>query len=188
MAKPKVIIFDSPSHKVRRSCIAIASAYAQAELGKRSFLTDFFSIVDENVNRMFGLPMSTEAYKDVMNDPTEDFFGYSPDKAYDDMRQYLASKYGYAFFGRVIARKLHRDNITNLYLVNGLCYTESLMAVAHEVKPENVCIVYVDAEETQDRFVVKTPDNIRRFDLPKLPDYSMHKMCVEGCVKGFLEL
>jgi hypothetical protein len=188
MAKPKVIIFDSPSHKVRRSCIAIASAYAQSELSKRSFLTDFFSVVDENVNRMFGLPLSTEAYKDVMDVPTEDFLGYCPAQIYEHMKQYLSNQYGKAFFGRVMARKLHRDNISDLYLVNGLCYIESILAVAYEVEPENVCIVYVDGPTTQERFTTPTPDNIRRFDLPQLDDYSMHKMCVEGCVKGFLEL
>lgn len=188
MAKPKVIIFDSPSHKVRRSCIAIASAYAQSQLNKRCNITDFFSVVDENVNRMFGLPLSTDVYKDVMDVPNEEFFGYSPAYVYDEMRQYLGLCYGNAFFGRVMARKLHRDNITDLYLVNGLCYVESLLAVAHEVKPENVCIVYVDAATTHPRFETPTPDNIKRFDLPQLDDYAMHKMCVEGCVKGFLEL
>lgn len=188
MAKPKVIIVDSPSHKVRKSALATASAFAHTEYSKRSHITDFFSVVYENVNRMFGLPMGTEAYKDVMGVPTEDFFGYSPYDAYEHVSASLCDRYGKAFYGRIMARKLHRDTITDLYLVDGLCYTESIQAVAHEVKPENVLIIYLDGDRTGMRFEgYKDVDGIRRLNFPAITDYSVFQMCIQGAVKGFIE-
>jgi hypothetical protein len=188
MAKPKVIIFDSPSHKVRKSSIAIASAYAHNEYAKRSHLTDFFSVVYENVNRMFGLPMGTDAYKDILGTPHEHFFGYSPYDAYEHISGALCERYGKAFYGRVMARKLHRDSITDLYLVDGLCYTESVQAVAYEVKPENVLIIYVDGDRTGMRFeAYKDIEPIRRLNFPAISDYSILQMCIQGAVKGFIE-
>lgn len=195
MAKPKVIIFDSPDPKAAYRAAIAASTYAADEAGYRCLLTTFTDIIGENVNRFFALPLSRDAYEP--DEETENFLGYSPNGIYELFTNFMLDKFGKAYFGRMMARRLHRDNITGVYLIHENTYAESLLAVAHEVGIANMLIVRL-AHATK-QFDVNDPvrdlsgyenntilNGIRVINLPVVPTPELTRLVIHGSIKDFL--
>lgn len=195
MSKPKVIIFDSPDPKAAYRAAICASQYAADEAGYRCMLTTFTDIISENTNRFFALPLSKDAYPP--DEETENFLGYSPNGIYDLFTNFMIAKFGKAYYGRMMARRLHRDNITGVYLIHENTYPESLLAVANEVGIANMLIVSL-AHPTL-KFNPDEPiramngyenntilNGIRKINLPVVPTPELTRLVIHGSIKDFL--
>lgn len=195
MAKPKVIIFDSPDPKSAYRAALTASTYAADEAGYRCLLTTFTDIISENVNRFFALPLSRDAYEP--NTAIPEFLGYSPNSIYQLFHDFMLDKFGKAYFGRMMARRLHRDNITGVYLIHENTYPESILAVAHEIGIANMLIVRLahatiqfdgddpirDVRGYENNTIL---NGIRVINLPVVPTPDLTRMVIHGSIKDFL--
>ena len=195
MAKPKVIIFDSPDPKAAYRAAICASTYAADEAGYRCLLTTFTDIISENVNRFFALPLSRDAYEPDTEAP--EFLGYSPNGAYQLFHDFMLDKFGKAYFGRMMARRLHRDNISGVYLIHENTYPESLLAVANEVGIANMLILSL--AHTTAKFDPDDPirdvrgyetntilNGIKKINLPVVPTPELTRLVIHGSIKDFL--
>lgn len=196
MSKPKVIIFDSPDPKAAyRAAIAASTFCGDHQL--RPLFATFTDIVSENVNRFFALPLSREGYKDVMDEETPDFLGYSPNGIYELFNNFMIEKFGRAYFGRMMARRLHRDTINGVYLIHENTYPESLLAVANEVGIVNMLIIKLSHPTKQ--FDNDDPirdvrgyetntilNGIRTLTLPVVPTPELTRLVIHGSIKDFL--
>lgn len=196
MAKPKVIIFDSPDPKAAYRAAVSASVFCGDHQLRPQFAT-FTDIVAENVNRFFALPLSRDGYKDVMNECSEDFLGYSPVGIYELFTDFMIQKFGKAYYGRMMARRLHRDNISGVYLIHENTYPESLLAVANEVGIANMLILSL--AHTTAKFDPDDPirdvrgyetntilNGIRKINLPVVPTPELTRLVIHGSIKDFL--
>lgn len=197
MSKPKVIIFDSPDPKAAYRAAIAASSYAADEAGYRCLITTFTDIVSENVNRFFALPLSRDAYKDEMDTPLPDFLGYSPSGIYQLFHDFMVEKFGKAYFGRMMARRLHRDNINGVYLVYENTYPESILAVANEIGIANMLVISLshptakfdpnDPIRDMSGYETNTILNgIRKINLPVVPTPELTRLVIHGSIKDFL--
>jgi hypothetical protein len=194
MAKPKVIIFDSPDPKAAYRAAVSASIFCGDHKLVPQFAT-FSDCISENVNRFFGLPLSRDAYKP--HEPIPEFFGYSPQAIYDMFEEFIISKFGKAFYGRVMARRLHRDNVSGVYLIHENSYPESILAVANEVGIAN--ILYIGISSPNHQYDENDPkrdmrgyqnnpilNNIKRIEIPYVPDLALTRLLIHGNIKEFL--
>ena len=195
MAKPKVIIFDSPDPKSAYRAALTASTYAADEAGYRCLLTTFTDIISANVNRFFALPLSRDAYEP--DAAIAEFLGYSPNSIYQLFHDFMLEKFGKAYFGRMMARRLHRDNITGVYLIHENTYPESILAVAHEIGIANMLIVRLahatkqfdgddpvrDVRGYENNTIL---NGIRVINLPVVPTPDLTRMVIHGSIKDFL--
>ena len=196
MSKPKVIIFDSPDPKAAYRAAIAASTFCGDHQLRPQFAT-FTDIVSENVNRFFALPLSKDGYKDKMNEELPDFLGYSPNGIYELFNNFMIEKFGKAYFGRMMARRLHRDNITGVYLIHENTYPESLLAVANEVGIANMLIISLshptakfDADDPiRDMSGYETNtilNGIRKINLPVVPTPELTRLVIHGSIREFL--
>lgn len=194
MSKPKVIIFDSPDPKAAYRAAVSASTFCGDHQLRPQFAT-FTDIVSENVNRFFALPLSKDAYDPDVE--TEHFLGYSPNGIYELFHNFMVDKFGKSYYGRMMARRLHRDNINGVYLVYENTYPEGILAVANEVGIANMLIIalshptaeYDPDDPVRDVRGYETNtilNGIKKINLPVVPTPELTRLVVHGSIKDFL--
>lgn len=194
MSKPKVIVFDSPDPKSAYRAALTASQFA-AEAGYRCQFATFTEVVNENVTRFFALPLSRDAY--AGDEPISEFFDNSPNAIYEMFHDLMVSKFGKAYYGRIMARRLHRDNISGVYLIHESTYPAGLLAIANEIDVANMLIVtlahptmvFDEQEPTRDMRGYETNtilNSIRKVSLPVVPTPELTQLVIRGSIKDFL--